>query len=36
VLSVILFFIIGGLILARVNVAEGKRVAQAEDAAIFQ
>jgi UMF1 family MFS transporter len=33
VLSVILFFIIGGSILTRVNVPEGKRVAQAEDTA---
>jgi MFS family permease len=35
VLSVIVFFIAGGLILTRVNVAEGKRVAQAEDAAVL-
>ncbi len=32
VLSLILFFIIGGLILKRVDVDEGRRVAQAEDA----
>jgi UMF1 family MFS transporter len=32
VLSLVAFFIIGGLILTRVDVAEGKRIAQAEDA----
>jgi UMF1 family MFS transporter len=32
VLSLILFFIVGGFLLTRVNVAEGRRVAQEEDA----
>ena len=32
VLSLVLFFIVGGIILMRVNVAEGKRVAQQDDA----
>jgi UMF1 family MFS transporter len=32
ILSIIAFFIVGGLLLTRVNVAEGRRVAQAEDA----
>jgi UMF1 family MFS transporter len=36
VLGLIAFFIIGGLILTRVDVDEGKRVAQAEDAVIFR
>jgi UMF1 family MFS transporter len=36
VLSVIAFFIIGGFLLSRVNVDEGRRVAQAEDAALLE
>jgi len=36
VLSLILFFIAGGFLLYRVNVEEGKQVAQAEDMALFQ
>jgi MFS transporter, UMF1 family len=36
VLSIILFFIVGGFLLTRVNVEEGRRVAQAEDAAFLQ
>jgi UMF1 family MFS transporter len=36
VLSVIAFFIVGGLILTRVNVAEGQRIARAEDAALLR
>jgi UMF1 family MFS transporter len=36
VLSLILFFILGGFLLSRVNVDEGKQVAQAEDKALFQ
>jgi UMF1 family MFS transporter len=36
VLSLILFFIVGGVLLMRVNVAEGRRVAQAEDAALLK
>jgi UMF1 family MFS transporter len=36
VLSLILFFIIGGYILTRVDVAEGRRVAQAEDAELLE
>jgi UMF1 family MFS transporter len=36
VLSLILFFIAGGFLLYRVNVDEGKQVAQAEDMALFQ
>jgi UMF1 family MFS transporter len=35
VLSVIAFFILGGLLLSRVDVKEGWRVAQAEDAALL-
>lgn len=35
VLSIIAFFIVGGIILTRVNVEEGKRVAQAEDASLL-
>jgi MFS-type transporter involved in bile tolerance (Atg22 family) len=35
ILSIIAFFIVGGLILTRVNVEEGKRVAQAEDAELL-
>jgi UMF1 family MFS transporter len=35
VLSLILLFILGGWLLTRVNVDEGKRVAQAEDAELF-
>jgi UMF1 family MFS transporter len=34
VLSVILFFIVGGFLLTRVDVEEGRRMARAEDAAI--
>jgi UMF1 family MFS transporter len=36
ILSIIAFFIIGGLLLIRVNVDEGRRVAQVEDAALMQ
>jgi MFS-type transporter involved in bile tolerance (Atg22 family) len=32
ILSIIVFFIVGGFLLTRVNVEEGRRVAQAEDA----
>jgi UMF1 family MFS transporter len=32
VLSLVLFFIVGGYLLTRVNVAEGRRIAQEEDA----
>jgi MFS-type transporter involved in bile tolerance (Atg22 family) len=35
VLSIIAFFIIGGYLLTRVNVEEGRRVARAEDAALL-
>jgi UMF1 family MFS transporter len=35
VLSIVVFFIIGGYLLTRVNVEEGKRVAKAEDAALL-
>jgi len=35
ILSLIALFIIGGYLLTRVNVAEGRRVAQAEDAAVL-
>jgi UMF1 family MFS transporter len=35
ILSVIAFFVIGGFLLTRVNVAEGQRVAQQEDAALL-
>lgn len=35
VLSIIAFFIIGGYLLTRVNVEEGRRLARAEDAAIL-
>ena len=35
VLSLIVLFIIGGYLLTRVNVEEGKRVAQEEDAALL-
>jgi len=35
VLSLIVFFVIGGYLLTRVNVAEGQRVAQQEDAALL-
>jgi UMF1 family MFS transporter len=35
VLSIVLFFIVGGYLLTRVNVAEGRRVAKEEDAAIL-
>jgi UMF1 family MFS transporter len=36
VLSIIAFFVIGGYLLTRVNIAEGKRVAQEENAALLQ
>jgi len=36
VLSIIAFFIIGGYLLTRVNVEEGKRVARREDAALMK
>jgi hypothetical protein len=36
VLSVVTFFIIGGFLLSRVDVNEGWRVAQAEDAALLE
>ena len=36
VLSLIVLFFVGGYLLTRVNVAEGKRVAQAEDAALLE
>jgi MFS-type transporter involved in bile tolerance (Atg22 family) len=36
VLSLIAFFIIGGFLLTRVDIAEGKRVAQEEDAALLK
>jgi UMF1 family MFS transporter len=36
VLGIIAFFIVGGLLLTRVNVAEGRRVAQAEDAELLK
>lgn len=36
VLSVIAFFVVGGLLLTLVDVEEGKRVAQVEDAALLQ
>ena len=36
VLSVIAFFLVGGLLLTRVNIEEGKRVARAEDALALQ
>jgi MFS transporter, UMF1 family len=35
ILSLILFFIVGGYLLTRVNIEEGKRVAQEEDRAVF-
>jgi MFS family permease len=35
ILALIAFFIIGGYLLTRVNVEEGRRVAQAEDAAVL-
>jgi MFS-type transporter involved in bile tolerance (Atg22 family) len=35
VLSIIIFFFVGGYLLTRVNVEEGRRVAQAEDTAIL-
>jgi hypothetical protein len=34
VLSLILFFIVGGFLLTRVNVAEGRQVAREEDARV--
>jgi UMF1 family MFS transporter len=36
VLSLILFFIVGGYLLTRVDVEEGRRVARLEDAAILE
>jgi UMF1 family MFS transporter len=36
VLSLIILFALGGFLLTRVNIAEGKRVAQMEDADLFQ
>jgi UMF1 family MFS transporter len=36
VLSVIAFFIVGGFLLTLVDVEEGRRVAQAEDATLLQ
>jgi hypothetical protein len=36
ILSIIAFFIIGGFLLTRVNVDEGRRVAREEDAALLQ
>lgn len=35
ILSVIIFFIVGGYLLTRVNVGEGRRIAEAEDATLF-
>ncbi len=35
ILSLIVLFIIGGWLLTRVNVDEGRRIAEAEDAALF-
>jgi MFS family permease len=35
VLSLIVFFVVGGFLLSRVNVNEGRRVAEAEDAALM-
>ncbi len=36
ILSIVVFFIVGALVLWRVNVAEGQRLAKEEDAAFFQ
>ena len=36
VLSLIVFFVVGGFLLTRVNIDEGKRVAQEEDAALLK
>ncbi len=36
VLSLIVFFVVGGYLLTRVNVDEGRRVARAEDAALLE
>jgi UMF1 family MFS transporter len=36
VLSIIAFFVIGGYLLTRVNVDEGRRIAREEDAALLQ
>jgi len=36
ILSIIVFFIVGGYLLTRVDVEEGRRVAQAEDAALLK
>jgi MFS-type transporter involved in bile tolerance (Atg22 family) len=35
VLSLVLLFVLGGWLLTRVNVDEGKRIAQAEDAELL-
>jgi UMF1 family MFS transporter len=35
VLSLVVFFIVGGYLLTRVNVAEGRRIAQEEDAKLL-
>lgn len=35
ILSIIIFFIVGGYLLTRVNVSEGRRIAQAEDAQLL-
>lgn len=34
IVSLIVFFIVGGFLLTRVNIAEGQRIAREEDAAI--
>ena len=36
VLSIVIFFVVGGYLLTRVDVDEGRRVAQAEDAAAME
>ncbi|MBK8027466.1 MAG: MFS transporter [Chloroflexi bacterium] len=35
IISLIVFFIVGGFLLTRVNIEEGQRIAREEDAAIF-
>ncbi len=35
IVSIIAFFVVGGLLLAQVNVAEGQRLARAEEAEAF-
>ncbi len=35
ILSIVAFFILGGFLLTRVNVEEGRRVAREEDAALL-